>query len=212
MENHTSETWPDRSTIPALRARLIELGRQGGMKDVEIRLALRAGSVAQIAGGSNKFERRVSTETARTRDEVTEAFLAELAKTAWPAVTLEDITSGSRLKAYCWPRHVLVLLYRQLTNMTLAQMGEATCRADHTSAFNSVRRAARVMQSEWDLASAYRATLARFSTAGAGEVSLKSRPETGQSGTNADKRDKRDKETGAGAVGCSPKVHSCAEE
>jgi hypothetical protein len=105
----------------ASRARLAELGRQGGMSEEQIRLSLRAGRKEPPLFVAADLER------------VAAMFLAELGKRQPRQVSLSEVRTTSKFPEFAWPRMCLAMLLCELTPAPLIVIARFLNRRDHTT-------------------------------------------------------------------------------
>lgn len=140
------------------RSRLIALGRESGMSDAQLNLALRVGNVSRISGGRLRCEKRYRRASVPFRmadlDRISTAFLAALDATKWPAVTMDDIRSASRCRRYSKPRQVLAALLRSLTPAPLETIAAYLSRLDHATIMHACKVAPVIEEDEPELSAA----------------------------------------------------------
>lgn len=122
------------------------------MSDVAIARVLRVGDVGQIAGGGPRYPDRKRAHGIRpvARDsygKVAAIFMDVLKDSAYPAVSLDDIRSASKLRKFTRPRQVLAWLLREVLGQgaSYPEIARFLCRADHTTILHSLNMAPGVM-------------------------------------------------------------------
>lgn len=134
-----------RDHSQADRALLIELGRQRGLSDRRLSLALRAGSLANIPGlekrSVGKPKQAPSLFSHARLREILDAFLEELDKTSWPLVTKDDILCRSRIGRYALPRQCVARLMREFSDASYPAIAAALYREDHTTIMHACKHA-----------------------------------------------------------------------
>lgn len=134
------------------------------MSDRAIARALRAGSLFQLNGHTLRHGRGrhgKAVDSSRL-DEVATILIDELVKAGWPAITLDDLRSESKLRRFVRVRFVLWWLLRKETKASYPTLAAYLGREDHTSAMYGKRQAAKLIRRDEDLKTAVEGAVARL--------------------------------------------------
>jgi chromosomal replication initiator protein len=78
-------------------------------------------------------------------------------------ITEEQILSESRQKKYSWPRQIAMALCKELSSLSLPEIGKAFKGRDHTTVLHACRKVADIVQKDPEEAELYHALVKKFS-------------------------------------------------